>query len=115
MDDILDRINQLRGVGGSLFLNPEGLAIAARLRAGTDETTLSANLAEMVANAVRLAKSIGIGRPHLLHAHAGEGGLTVMAAGPGFLALILDPQANLTLLQLEIRPFLESIKKRTSL
>lgn len=115
MNDTLDAINRIRGVGGCLMLSSDGLAIASALRTDIDEDALSASLADMVARCFRLCTEAKIDKPRLLHTHSDQGGVVLMAAGPGYLALIIDPNANLALLHLEVRPFIESIAEQLSL
>ncbi len=45
----------------------------------------------------------------------GNGAVLLFSAGPGFLAVLVDPAANLALLQLEAKPFAEKISQRLSL
>ncbi len=44
MQDILDQLNRVRGVGGSLLISGDGLPMASALRTGVDENNLAAAL-----------------------------------------------------------------------
>ena len=39
----------------------------------------------------------------------------MVSTGPAFLAIIIDPSANLALLQLEAKPFVDRITQRLAL
>jgi len=115
MDEVLDQLNRLRGVGGSLLLSPDGLPMASRLRSDVDEDAISAAIADLVARAHQFTERLDLGRARMLHCRCGEGGVMLLAAGPGYLAVLVDVGANLALLQLEVRPFLEAISRRLAI
>jgi len=115
MQDILDKLNRVRGVGGSLVISPDGLPMITALRQGTDETATSATLGNLLGAAQRLGEQLGLGGTKSLQTIASAGGLLILPAGPAFLAILMDPTANLALLQLEARPFAERLAQRLSL
>ncbi len=115
MQQILEQLNRVRGVGGCLLLSNDGLPMASALRSDIDETVLAAALASVVEQASRLCEKIGLGRNRLVQTLGAQGGILLLAAGPGFLGILMDPSANLALLQLEARPFAERIAQRLTL
>jgi predicted regulator of Ras-like GTPase activity (Roadblock/LC7/MglB family) len=115
MQEILDKLNRVRGVGGSLVISPDGLPMVTALRQGSDESGIAAALSSLIDNATRLCGHLGFGKSRALQALGAQGGLLLMPAGPAFLAIVMDPTANLALLQLEARPFAERISQRLSL
>jgi predicted regulator of Ras-like GTPase activity (Roadblock/LC7/MglB family) len=115
MDDLLQQLNRVRGVGGSVLLSAEGLPIAAALREGVDETRLSAAAGTLMESAARLGRHLGLGAVGTLTTADEQGALLLIAAGKAWLAVVIDPAANLALLQLEARPFVERIAQRLSL
>ena len=44
MQEILNQLNRVRGVGGSLLVSSDGLPMASALREGIDEAQLAAEL-----------------------------------------------------------------------
>ena len=115
MQEILDKLNRVRGVGGSLLISSEGLPMVTALRQGSDESGLAATLAALLDNAARLCQQLGFGKNRAIQALTGKGGLLIIPAGPAFLAIVMDSAANLALLQLEAKPFAERIAQRLSL
>jgi uncharacterized protein len=115
MQDILVQLNRVRGVGGSLLVSADGLPIASALREGIDENQLAANVGSMVEHSNSLAERMKIAPVNHLHVASDQGNLLLMAAGNGYLVVVVDPQANLTLMQLETKPFLERIAQRLTL
>lgn len=115
MQEILDKLNRVRGVGGSMIISPDGLPMVTALRQGSDESTMAASLSSLIDSAARLCDQLGFGKSKAIQALAGQGGLLILPAGPAFLAIVMDPAANLALLRLEARPFAERISQRLSL
>lgn len=115
MQEILNKLNRVRGVGGSLVISADGLPMATALRQGSDEGSLAAGLAALIETATRLCEQLGFGKSKALQALAGQSGFVILPAGPAFLAILMDPTANLALLQLEARPFAERLAQRISL
>jgi predicted regulator of Ras-like GTPase activity (Roadblock/LC7/MglB family) len=115
MEALLDQLVKLRGVGGCLLVSTEGLSMASRLRSDQDEDGFAAQVAELVSRGQGLTSRCELGSARMLHVQFAAGALAVMAAGPSYLAVIIDPNANLALLQLEVKPFVDAIAKRLAL
>jgi predicted regulator of Ras-like GTPase activity (Roadblock/LC7/MglB family) len=115
MQDILTQLNRVRGVGGALLVSNEGLPIASALRDGTDEAALAAAIGPLVEHAARLGEHLALGAIRVLQTTGTQGTLLIAASGAGFLVILVDPGANLALLQLETRPFIERFAQRLSL
>lgn len=115
MQDILSELNRVRGVGGSLLFNADGLLMESALRSDIDEQSLAAAAGNLLSQAQRMCDALAIGRQSTLSAHGEHGGIMVSSAGPATLLLLLDPTANLALLRLEAKPFIDRIVQRLSL
>lgn len=115
MQEILIQLNRVRGVGGSLLVSNEGLPMASALREGTDESQLAAAVGGIVEHSQRLSQMLELGAPRHMHAASDQGSLLVLTAGSSYLVVVIDPSANLALLQLEAKPFTERIAQRLSL
>ena len=115
MQEILAQLNRVRGVGGSLLVSNDGLPIASSLRDGADEAGLAASIGPLVEHANRLCSHLTLGQPRHLQANGAQGTLLMSAAGGGYLVVLVDPGANLAMLQLETRPFIERLAQRLSL
>lgn len=115
MQDILDRLNRVRGVGGCLVLSADGLPMLSALREGADENSIAAAIAGTLETGRKLCEVFELGSERGLQALAAQGGMLVMSAGPGYLAILLDPDANIALLTLEARPYAEKLAQRLKL
>lgn len=115
MQTILSELNRVRGVGGSLLFDGDGLLMETALRSDIDEQALSASGGSLISQAQRLCETLKLGRQTTFSAHGDQGGMMLCAAGPATLLVLLDPNANLALLRLEVKPFVERIVSRLSL
>ncbi len=115
MQDILGELNRVRGVGGCLLFNADGLLMESALRSDGDEQGLAAAAGTLIAQATRMCEQLGIGKQNAFSASGDQGGVMMCAAGAGTLLLLLDPSANLALLRLEVKPFTDRIAQRLTL
>jgi len=115
MQEILDKLNAVRGVGGCLVLSRDGLPMASALRQGADENALAAALATAIDHGQTLGNRLDLGAVKMVQSLSVQGGVLVLNAGNGFLAIVMDPGANLALLQIEARPFAERVAQRLTL
>lgn len=115
MQEILDKLNRVRGVGGSLVLSNDGLVMVSALRQGQDEADISAALGALLGAAQQLGAQLDLGSSRTTQTTSQAGGILLLPAGQAYLAILMDPTANLALLQLEARPFAERLAQRISL
>jgi predicted regulator of Ras-like GTPase activity (Roadblock/LC7/MglB family) len=115
MNDVLDQLNRVRGVGGCLLVSGDGLVMASALRQGTDENQLAASLGNLLEGAGKICQNFQLGKLVTVNTGSDQGGMVLVSTGPAFLAIIIDPSANLALLQLETKPFVERITQRLTL
>lgn len=115
MNDLLQQLNRVRGVGGTMLVSGEGLVMAAALRQGTDENQLAASIGNLLDGTNKICSNYQLGKLSSFNAASELGGIVVLSTGPAFLAIVIDPSANLALLQLETKPFVERITQRLTL
>ncbi len=115
MDNLLQQLNTVRGVGGSLLISDEGLTMASSLRNDIDEESVAASAADIIERSKSMSEKLNNEAPTLIHSQGQNGGIIVLAAGQAFLVILTDPNSNLALLQLEATPYAESIAKQLSL
>ena len=115
MDAILEQLNRVRGVGGSIVMNPDGLTMASLLRDGVEEEAIAAILADVIDRSNRMCEGVGVGSAGMISVQGKDGALVIRSAGDNYLAILVDPSANLALLDLETRPIVEALKQQLSL
>lgn len=115
MQDILAELVRVRGVGGCLVLDQDGLVIESMLRQDIDAQALAAALGGLLAALGRLSQELHLGRLGSFGGFAEQGGLLLCAAGPAQVCVLCDAQANPALLRLELKPHLDRIAQRLAL
>jgi hypothetical protein len=111
MKDILNEINEIAGVKGSLVVDREGLIIASNLMSGLEERTISAMVAS-IRNELSRALSAGMSQElsgvQLL---ATEGTIVFLCAPECILTVITESGANLGLVSIKMKASLERLLK----
>ncbi len=115
MNDILEQLNRVRGVGGSVILSTEGLVIASCLRNDVDDEEISASVGSLIERAQNMCTRTGLGNVNMVHLQGDHDGVLTVTAGQSYLMIITDPHANLALLRLEARPYIDALVERLSL
>ena len=115
MQDLLSQLNRIRGIGGSMLVSADGLAMATALRADIDDSVISAAIGDLLGAAKRICDGFHLGPAAAFQAGADQQGMLIMSAGPAYVLLVIDPGANLALLQLEARGIIERIGQRLAL
>ena len=114
MNDLIEQLTRVRGVGGCVVLSNDGLTIASQLRSGLDEDALSAAIADLIERCDRFVNQSQLGQG-LITIFGSEGALAVSSVGNGYLALIIDPNANMALLRLDTQPFITALNERLTM
>ncbi|NRA37027.1 MAG: roadblock/LC7 domain-containing protein [Planctomycetes bacterium] len=115
MDSILQQLNTVRCVGGSILISDDGLTMASFLRNDIDEESVAASASSLIERSRAVAEKMSQATPSLIHTQGQDGGIIILAAGQAFLVILTDPNANLALLQLEAGPFAQNIAQRLTL
>ncbi|MDI6740737.1 MAG: roadblock/LC7 domain-containing protein [Candidatus Edwardsbacteria bacterium] len=109
MKDVLNEINDIPGVRGSIVLDMEGLVIASNIMSGLEERTISAMVANIyheIARALAGGEGGGLSAVQLL---AGEGNVLFMCGTECILTVIADPGANIGLVSIKMKASLDRL------
>ena len=109
MKDILNQLNDIPGVRGSLVVDLEGLVIASNLMSGMEERTISAMVANISSEILRAMprqqKLSGV------QLQAAEGTVIFLNAPECLLTVIAEPGANIGLISIKMKASLERLLK----
>lgn len=111
MKNILNQINDIPGVKGSIVIDKEGLVIASNLMSGLEEKTISALVAVIYAEIV---KSLTAGREQDVYGvqlHASGGSIIFLCASYCILIVITESGANMGLISIKMKASIERIIK----
>ncbi len=115
IDDLMAQLSRVRGVGGALLLTADGQVVSGILRQDVDDARLAAAVATAIGNVQRLAQTLRLGPPTAVDLTSAQGAVIAAPVGSSWLAVAVDPGANLALLRLEIRPLVEKLAAALSL
>ncbi len=109
MKDILNQLNDIPGVRGSLVVDLDGLVIASNLMSGMEERTISAMVANISSEITRAMP----GKEALsgVQLQAAEGTVLFLNAPECLLAVIAEPGANIGLISIKMKASLERLLK----
>ncbi len=109
MKNVLNQINDIPQVRGSLVIDQEGLVIASNLMSGMEEKTISAMVADIFN---QVAKALAAGREEEVHGvqlMASSGNIIFLCARHGILIVITEAGANLGLVSIKMKASLERL------
>ena len=101
---VLDRVNAVRGVRGSLLVSgQDGLIVAEQVMDGVDARAAAALAGSIVGRLVRTTEQAGLRAPTFVHLKAADGSI-LAALGQDDLVLvtIVGTDANIGLARLEM-------------
>lgn len=111
MKEILNQINEISGVKGSLVVDNEGLVVVSNLMSGMEERTISAMVAgiyQEIIKALRLEQGSELSGVQLT---ASEGSIIFLCAPECILTVITEPGANIGLVSIKMKASLERLMK----
>lgn len=109
MKEVLNEINDIPGVRGSIVLDMEGLVIASNIMSGLEERTISAMVANIrgeIARALAAGEGDSLSAVQLL---AEEGNILFMCGPECILTVITDPGANIGLVSIKMKASLDRL------
>jgi uncharacterized protein len=115
MQKTLKELNKLQGVLGSLLVGKDGLLIASDLKVQVNEEAIGA-VASNVLSALRRAlqkMQLGDFRRYIVSGKSAR--IAMYQVGPAILMLLLEKDANLGMITVEIRDAIKEIEKSISL
>ena len=115
MQDILNSLNKVRGVRGSLIVGRDGILIASDFGTDADENAMGA-VGSQILSALQNAldrMSMGHFRRFLVTGHFGK--ILMVDAGNAILILLLEKDVNLGMVGVEIKDAVEAIVEKSRL
>ena len=112
MYEILNRLNKIEGVNGSLLIGKDGIVVAADLGTETDENAVAAVGSQILSSLQGALNRMGMGdfRRFII---TGSNGKVIMAdASSVLLILLLDLDTNIGLAGVEVRQAIAEIREK---
>ncbi len=111
MIEVLDELNSLPGISGSLVATPDGIVVASRLRGSLDPDTAAALVSSLLAGAQSVVRQCGDGGMSRLVMVATRGKVIVTDLGNAYLVVVTDRHIDLDQGLLDIESAAKTLRK----
>jgi hypothetical protein len=113
VQEILNQINKIRGVRGSLVIGRDGIVVAADMGIDVSDETIAAVASQILSSLRNALERMKLGRFDRFTVSGKSGKITIVNAGKHALLLVLlDEDMNLGQVSLEITDAVSQIAKR---
>ncbi len=110
MQDLLDNLNELVGIRGSLVVSRDGMVISSRLAMSLDEDRVAAMASNVVLRTSRALADRELGQFSRLNLTSCDGEMIFEATGEAYLVVVMERGIDLGQAELEIRSAARRIK-----
>ena len=115
MQRTLSQLNKLRGVQGSLLVGTDGIVIVSDLQVDINEQAFGAVASSVLSALGRALDRMALGEFRRYVVSGKSARIAMYRVGPTILLLLLDKEANLGLITVEIRGAVTELEKKISL
>ena len=112
MYDILNQLNKIDGVNGSLIMGKDGLVVAAELGSDVDENTVAAVGSQIMSSLQGALRRMQMGAFERFVVTGRHGKIILADAENVVLMLILDLDANVGLASVAIKDAVREIQRK---
>ena len=115
MQDILNSLNKVRGVRGSLIVGRDGILIASDFGTDADEDAMGAVGSQILSALQNALDRMNMGRFKRFLVTGQFGKILMVDAGNAILILFLEKDVNLGMVGVEIKDAVEGIVEKSRL
>ena len=115
MREILNSLNKVRGVRGSLLVGRDGILIASDFGTETDENAMGAVGSQILSALQNALDRMNLGHFKRFLVTGQFGKILMVDAGNAILLLLLEKNVNLGMVAIEIREAVEAIVEKSRL
>ena len=112
MYEILDKLNKIEGVNGSLVMGRDGLVVAAELGTDVDENAVAAVGSQIMGSLSEALRRMKMGGFRKFVLTGRDGKLILADAGSVVAVVLLSLDANVGLVGVELRDAVEAIQRK---
>lgn len=114
MYEILKRLNKIEGMHGTLVMGKDGLVVAADLGTDADENAVAAVASQILSSLQGALDRMGMGGLRTFSVTGREGKVVLADAGSVVLVALLDLDANVGLVAVEIKEAVNRLREKLS-
>ena len=112
MYEILNRLNKIEGVHGSLIMGADGLVIAAELGTDVDENAVAAVGSQILGSLQGALRRMQMGGFQRFVVTGRDGKIILANGGSVIVVLLLDLDANLGLVGVDVKEAIQEIHRK---
>ncbi len=109
---ILNNLNKVEGIHGSLIMGKDGIVVAADLGTDADETAIAAVGSQILSSLEGALKRMNMGALRRFVVTGREGKIIMADADIALLVVLLDLDANMGLATIEIKEAVKAIREK---
>jgi predicted regulator of Ras-like GTPase activity (Roadblock/LC7/MglB family) len=110
--EILNQLNKIEGVHGSLIMGADGLVIAAELGTDVDENAVAAVGSQILGSLQGALRRMQMGGFQRFVVTGRDGKIILANAGSVIVVLLLDLDANLGLVSVDVKEAIQEIQRK---
>ncbi len=103
MQSLLAQLNKTQGVLGSLVVNRDGIVVASDFRIDADEAGMGAVASSILSALEGALKHVKIGKLKRYIVTGNAAKIVIVKTEPALLLVLLDPEANMGMVNVEIQ------------
>ncbi len=112
MYEILDKLNKIEGVNGSLVMGKDGLVVAAELGTDVDENAVAAVGSQMMGSLSEALRRMKMGGFRRFLVTGRDGKIILADADNVVVVVLLSLDANIGLVGVELKDAVEAIQRK---
>lgn len=112
MYEILNRLNKVEGIHGSLVMGKDGLVIAADLGTEADENAVAAVGSQIMSSLEGALRRMGMGAFRKFVVTGRDGKIIIADAGTVMVVALLDLDANMGLAGIEVKEAIQEVRRK---
>ena len=115
MQSILANLNKVMGVRGCMIVNKDGIVVAADFGVDVDEDGIGAVASSILSALEAAIKRIEIGKLKRFVIAGNENKLAIVDTGPALLLVLMQREANMGLINVELKDAIEQVVEKAKM
>ncbi len=115
MYEILDQVNKVRGVQGSIVMGKDGMVVASDISSEVKDEAVAAVASQVLGSLQGALKRMDLGTFRRFVVTGSLGRVVMLDAGSALLIALLEPDVNLGLVSVELKRAGERVQEKTHL
>jgi len=112
---ILDEVNKIRGVQGSLVMGKDGMVVASDISTEVKDNAVAAVASQVLGSLQGALRRMDLGSFSRFVVTGSEGRIAMLDAGNALLIALLEPNVNMGLVGVELKRARDRVHERAKL